>query len=95
MTLPNPNNPPLTFSFLSVGTDPIVTLPAQSGKVSGITQPLSHTASLVVQVGCRHFPATLTQWVVGNIFLLELVILAILLLTLGGCEPEPAIPFHG
>jgi hypothetical protein len=95
MTSPYPHNPSLLFSFLPVGTDPVVTGAAQRTEVSDITQPLPHASSLVVQVIGFVLPAPLAKWMVGKIFLLQLVILSILVLTLFGCEPEPALPFYG
>ena len=87
MSIYNPSSPPCLIGVLMTK---IMTFSAQGSEILVTAKPLSHPASLMVQISCFLTLATLALWVEGKIRLLVFGILAIFALALGGCIPQPS-----
>ena len=84
------NNPALLTGGNSVFMDCVMATPTNSGKKLVTAKPLPDSPSLVVDVLAFSFLASLTNRVESQIGLLNLCILLVFTLALGGCIPQPS-----
>lgn len=87
------NNPTQPSGFFTINMNPIMALTTQGSKIFVFTQPLTHPASLMMNVAAFFVLATLALWVEGKIRIFYLIILAVLLCAFWGCSPQPAASF--
>ena len=84
------NNPTKAAGFFAIGMNPVMALAAQSGEMVIAAQPRTHSPSLVVDVLAFGLLAPLANWMESQVGLLNLCILLVFTLALGGCIPQPS-----
>ena len=84
------NNPALLTGRNSVFMDCIMATPTNSGKKLVTAKPLPNSSSFVVDVLAFGLLAPLANWVESQIGLLNLCVLLVFTLALGGCIPQPS-----
>ena len=84
------NNPTLLTGSNSVFMDGVMATPTHRRKKLVTAKPLPNSSSLVVDVLAFDFFAPLTNRVESQIGLLNLCILLVFTLALGGCIPQPS-----
>jgi hypothetical protein len=87
MRIYNPTCPP---SFFGVLVAKIMATPTYRRKKLVTTKPLSDSPSLMMDVLAFGFLAPLTNRVESHVGLLNLCILLVFTLALGGCIPQPS-----
>ena len=88
------NNPTLLAGDLGISVASIVTRATQRSKKLVAAKPLARTPRLVMDVLTLGFLAPLAYRVEGQIGLLNLCILLVFTLALGGCIPQPSAAFE-
>jgi hypothetical protein len=87
--------PALFAGFIPVGVAPIMAQSAQRGKQAVLAKVAPITPRFVMDVLAFGLLATLANRVEGQIRLLDLCILLVFTLALGGCIPQPSAAFYG
>jgi hypothetical protein len=84
------NNPALLAGFSGISVARIVTRTTKSRKVLIKAQPLANSPRLVVDILTLGFLAPLAYRVESQVGILNLCILLVFTLALGGCIPQPS-----
>lgn len=84
------NDPTQSSGLFSVGVTPIMALATESGKKLVTAKPLANSSCFVVDILAFGFLAPLASRVESKIGLLNLCILLVFTLALGGCIPQPS-----
>ena len=87
------NNPTLLAGFTTISVAPIMAQAAKRSKQAVIAKVAPATSRFMMDVLAFGLLATLANRVEGKIRLLDLCILLVLTLALGGCIPQPSAAF--
>jgi hypothetical protein len=88
------NNPALFAGFFAVGMDFVMARAAERGKQAILAKVATIAPRFVMDVLAFGFLATLANRVEGQIRILDLCILLVFTLALGGCIPQPSAAFQ-
>ena len=88
------NNPTLLAGGYGISMARIVTRATQRSKKFVAAKPLTNSPRLMVDVLAFGFLAPLAYRVESEIGILNLCILLVFTLALGGCIPQPSAAFH-
>ena len=88
------NNPTLLAGRYPISVNFVMAQTADSSKKLVATKPLTNPPRLMVDVLALGFLAPLTYRVERDIGLLNLGILVVFTLALGGCIPQPSAALH-
>lgn len=84
------NNPALLAGGCGISVASIVTRATQRGKKLVTAKPLARTSRFMMDILTFGFLAPLAYWVESQIGFLNLCILLVFTLALGGCIPQPS-----
>ena len=88
------NNPALLSGGNPVPMDGVMATPTHSSKVFVAAQPLTHSSSFMVNVLALGFLAFFAYRVESHVGFLNLCVLFVFTLALGGCIPQPSAAFE-